>query len=112
MDRKNEKGNLENRQPLITQVGNIQFEIGGIYATPGAIAALEEAEETAVTYLARHHSGDWGDVSKRDKKENELSLKKGFRIVSTYTLPNTGEKIWIITEADQSATTILLPSEY
>lgn len=112
MNGKNEKGKFENRQLLQTQVGNIQFEIGGIYATPGAIAALEEAGEIGLTYLARHQSGDWGDISKGDKKENELSLKKGFRIVSAYILPNTGEKIWIITEADRSSTTILLPSEY
>ncbi len=114
MNGNNEKGKgiLENRQPVITQVGNIQFEIGGIYATPGAITALEEAGEVGLTYLARHHSGDWGDVSEPDKEENELSLKEGFRIVSAYTLPNTGEKIWIITEADRSSTTILLPSEY
>jgi hypothetical protein len=114
MNGKNEKGNgkFENQEPLEIKVRNVCFELGGTFSTPGAIAALEEAGETGLTYLARHHSGDWGDVSKRDKKENELSLKKGFRIVSVYKLPNTGEKIWIITEADRSSTTILLPSEY
>lgn len=94
------------------EVAKRKFELGSIFSTPGAIEALAEASEEAAIFLALHHSGDWGDISERDKKENELSLKKGFRIVSAYILPNTGEKIWIITEADRSATTILLPSEY
>jgi hypothetical protein len=92
--------------------GKRKFKLGSIFSTPGAEEALAEASEDAAIYLALHHSGDWGDVSESDKKENELSLKKGFRIVSAYILPNTGEKIWIITEADRSSTTILLPSEY
>ncbi len=89
-----------------------KFKLGSIFSTPGAVEALAEASEEAGFYLELHSSGDWGDVSEEDKKENELSLKKGFRIVSAYILPNTDEKIWIITEADRSSTTILLPSEY
>lgn len=61
--------------------------------------------------LARHISGDWGDLGAEDKEENELSLKEGFRILSAYKLP-TGQKLWVITEADRSATTILKPEEY
>ena len=60
--------------------------------------------------LTRHVTGDWGDLGEEDKKENELSVKKGFRILSAYTLKN-GERAWIITEADRSVTTILLPSD-
>jgi hypothetical protein len=59
--------------------------------------------------LSRHQTGDWGEVPDEDKEENELSVKKGFRILSAYTLTN-GEKVWVITEADRSATTILTPS--
>jgi hypothetical protein len=60
--------------------------------------------------LARHSSGDWGELDAHDRRENELSLKQGWRILSSYPV---GEKvIWIITEADRSYTTILLPEEY
>ncbi|MDE3075945.1 MAG: plasmid related protein [Chloroflexota bacterium] len=61
--------------------------------------------------LFRHVSGDWGELDEEDKAENELSLREGFRLLSAYTLRN-GEKIWIITEADRSVTTLLLPDEY
>ena len=64
-----------------------------------------------MAYLVRHIAGDWGDVGEHDRRENELSLVRGFRLLSAYTL-NSGTKIWIITEADRSATTVLLPEEY
>jgi hypothetical protein len=80
-------------------------------ATPGALDALKEASVGFIPYVIRHLAGDWGDISKKDAAENELSLKEGFRLLSAYGLP-TGCKIWIITEADRSATTILLPEEY
>jgi len=60
--------------------------------------------------LKRHANGDWGHLCQEDKEENELSLREGFRILSAYE--HDGEKIWIITEADRSATTILFPEEY
>ena len=88
-----------------------KFPLGRTVATPGALDALQEAGEGPAYYLDRHITGDWGDVPPEDAKENELSLQKGFRILSAYTL-STGVKIWLITEADRSATTILLPSEY
>jgi hypothetical protein len=64
-----------------------------------------------MAYLVRHIAGDWGDVDAHDRRENELSLVHGFRLLSAYTL-NSGTKIWIITEADRSVTTVLLPKEY
>ena len=88
-----------------------KFELGTVVATPGALAALEEAQETALGYLARHESGDWGTVPPEDWEENEFSLTNEFRILSSYTLRD-GTTIWIITEADRSVTTILLPSDY
>ncbi len=88
-----------------------KFPLGRLVATPGALSALAEAEEEPLVYLSRHVSGDWGELCDEDKEENELSLREGFRILSAYQL-RTGVKIWIITEADRSATTILLPSEY
>lgn len=88
-----------------------RFPLGRLVATPGALEALNEAAESFWQYVTRHSNCDWGDISRADKTENELSLKEGFRLLSAYTLPG-GRKIWIITEADRSATTILLPEEY
>ena len=61
--------------------------------------------------IHRHSIGDWGELDDEDKAENELSLKEGFRILSSYTDRN-GTKFWIITEADRSSTTVLLPEDY
>jgi hypothetical protein len=61
--------------------------------------------------LRRHISQDWGELSEEDVRENELALREGFRLLSAYRT-NAGDRIWVITEADRSATTILLPSEY
>ena len=80
-------------------------------ATPAALRALEKAEQLPAEFLDRHVNGDWGDLPEADKQENEFSVEHGFRILSAYTT-SAGEQIWILTEADQSATTILLPSEY
>ena len=86
------------------------FPLGRILATPGALEALREAGEDPFGYLARHASGDWGDLCEHDRRENERALKNGWRILSSYPV---GEKrVWVITEADRSCTTILLPSEY
>ncbi len=86
------------------------FPLGQIVATPGALKLLEEGGEDPCLLLTRHRSGDWGDIDSHDRRENELSLKHGWRILSSYTVGD--EKVWIITEADRSYTTILLPSEY
>ena len=88
-----------------------KFPLGQLVATPGALAALKEAKVGFWPYVQRHQEGDWGSVCQEDAAENELSLKEGFRLLSVYSLPD-GCKIWIITEADRSATTILLPVEY
>jgi hypothetical protein len=86
------------------------FPLGRVVATPGALQLLQEAGEDPLYYIARHRLGDWGDLDYYDNKENELALKHGWRIVSSYPV---GEKcIWIITEADRTYTTILLPEEY
>jgi len=87
------------------------FSAGQIVATPGALALLEQADKSPLEFLSRHLRGDWGDVCPDDKAENELSLKYGFRLMSSYQVMDT-EKLWIITEADRSVTTLLLPAEY
>lgn len=88
-----------------------RFPLGEVVATPGALRALQKAEQEPREFLDRHANGDWGNVPDGDKQENELSIQHGFRIHSAYTT-SAGERIWIITEADRSATTILLPDEY
>ena len=88
-----------------------RFALGQVVATPGALKAFEEAGVSPLSLLVRHSAGDWGEVPPEDAEENELSVREGYRILSSYTLP-TKERIWLITEADRSATTFLLPSEY
>ncbi len=61
--------------------------------------------------MTRHQTGDWVDVCEDDRKENELSHKEGFRILTNYKT-SKGEKLWVITEADRSFSTLLLPNEY
>jgi hypothetical protein len=80
-------------------------------ATPGALAAFERAKQPPTCFLDRHAIGDWGELEPTDVAENKYSLIHGFRLLSSYTT-EAGEKIWIITEADRSATTLLLPGEY
>ena len=87
------------------------FPLGRTVATPGVLNALEMSGESPSFYLSRHHGGDWGEVCEEDRRENELSLKEGLRLMSVYTTGG-GTKLWIITEADRSATTLLLPEEY
>jgi hypothetical protein len=84
--------------------------LGRIVATPGALQVLSEAGEDPHCYLARHRSGDWGDLDEDDRRENERSLRHGWRIISSY--PVGGKTVWVITEADRSVTTILLPEDY
>ena len=88
------------------------FPLGQIVSPPGAVEALTREGSDFLEFLKRHVAGDWGDLCNDDKRENELSVKEGFRILSAYRLPRTGAKLWIITEADRSATTFLLPEEY
>jgi hypothetical protein len=87
------------------------FPAGRLVATPGALALLEQVNKSPLEFLSRHLRGDWGDLCQEDKTENELSLKFGFRLLSSYPITDT-EKLWIITEADRSVTTLLLPTEY
>lgn len=88
-----------------------RFGLGVVVATPGALELLGDFEVSPSELLERHASGDWGDVPSEDARENEYSLKQGFRLLSSYPLTG-GERVWIITEADRSSTCILLPSEY
>lgn len=85
------------------------FKLGQLLITPGANDAM--IGEDRLTYIARHARGDWGVVGKDDWRANDRALEEGSRLLSAYLLRD-GTKIWVITESDRSATTILLPDEY
>jgi hypothetical protein len=84
--------------------------LGRVVATPGALKLLTEAREHPFNYLARHATGDWGELCAFDRRQNEIALREGSRVLSSYEVP--AGRVWIITEADRSITTILLPEEY
>lgn len=83
------------------------FPLGLVVATPGAL----ELGIDFSPFLRRHQCGDWGDLDADEKAENNFSLQNRLRILSAYHTP-AGAKVWIITESDRSATTVLLPAEY
>jgi hypothetical protein len=83
--------------------------LGQIVATPNALKHL--TNEDVRTAIMRHQSGDWGDLDEHDRQENERSLQNGHRLLSVYHAQN-GTKFWVITEADRSCTTVLLPEDY
>jgi hypothetical protein len=92
------------------------FDPGRLLSTPGALAAIAEANQNPLLLIYRHLAGDWGQLGDHDMRANAEALKCGSRILSVYVL-STGVKIWIITEAEdddgtREATTILLPEEY
>ncbi len=87
------------------------FPLGRIVATPGALNVLRRSHGSAASLLLRHVSGDWGSLCAEDRRLNDRAVVEGTRILSTYTTA-TGDTLWVITEADRSATTLLLPSEY
>jgi hypothetical protein len=92
-----------------------KFKTGKLYFTRGVndrVADDEAFAKFVLESLRRHARGDWGDLCQQDKEENNFSLDKNLRLFSSYLDSKTNEKIWIITEADRSATTVLFPEEY
>ena len=87
------------------------FQLGRIVGTPAALSVLDLHGLTPTEFLDRHISGDWGEVDREDDLKNFRSVKFWEQIVSAYKVGDD-DRIWIITEADRSVTTILLPSEY
>jgi hypothetical protein len=79
-------------------------------ATPGALRVLTEAGGHPFDYLARHATGDWGELCAFDRRQNQIALREGYRAFSSYNV-SVG-RVWVITEADRSVTTIFLPEEY
>lgn len=88
-----------------------RFQLGQVVATPGALQALEDSGQAAIEFLRRHLSCDWGEVSPEDAEANNRALTEGTRLFSVYQTAK-GIRLWVITEADRSATTLLLPDEY
>jgi hypothetical protein len=89
----------------------VRFPLGRLFMTPGAIEALEKAEQQPQEFVNRHARLEQGELCDEDYKENLFSVDKPLRIFSAFKTVR-GEKLWVITEADRSATTILLPEEY
>lgn len=87
------------------------FPTGQLVATPGALEAFSRNHQHPTSFLRRHVRGDWGELDAEDIQENDYSLSQGLRLLSAYSLTD-GTRIWIITEANRSVTTILLPEEY
>src|SRR5262249_32964915 len=97
----------------IAPPGKTNFRPGRLVATPRARQALEDAGDPTMGMglLQRHLEGDWGEVSEEDQEANNSALKYGGRLLSSYRIGN-GVELWVITEADRSVTTVLLPDEY
>ena len=99
---------------MSTNSAATRFSFGQLVFTRGVndrVADDVQFAKFVTESLGRHAKGDWGDLGQEDKQENEFSLKEGFRLLSAYER-NGLPKIWIITEADRSATTILFSDEY
>lgn len=106
----NSKNEASNKQQLRTRKGTVLFPLGNVGATPGALDLLDRTGTNAAIFLDRHQCGDFGTVGVEDAQANMTAIEEGARILSSYTIG--GERLWIITEADRSSTTLLLPEEY
>lgn len=102
-----------------------RLALGQVVGTPGALALLEHCGFSAMALISRHLHGDWGDCCAEDRATNELALQRGMRVMSVYRLVDAARlvgtpcdkrsnlpTVWIITEADRSVTTLLLPEDY
>ena len=106
--------------PNSTTHASARFELGQLCNTSGAQEVLQRYQVNPFELIGRHVRGDWGDVCHEDARTNENALRVGARIFSVYVLPpplsESGTlapaKVWLITEADRSVTTLLLPEEY
>ncbi len=91
------------------RVPGARFALGQVVATPAALEAVTRND--VLIALQRHAGGDWGEVCSEDRGANDEALRCGTRLLSVYTSAS-GVRFWVITEADRSATTVLLPSDY
>jgi hypothetical protein len=98
------------RLPASDQRNRPLFPLGRLIATAGVNAHLIDNDIDPTPFICQHHCGQWGDVPPEDAQENDFSVLNGLRVLSSYQM--AGERVWIITEADRSSTTLLFPSEY
>jgi hypothetical protein len=85
------------------------MRLGRLVATPNALASI--TQDDILLGIQRHQAGDWGNLTEEDRMANDQALVEGTRILSAYNAGN-GTRFWIITEADRSVTTVLLPEDY
>lgn len=88
------------------------FALGQVVATPAALEALRLHAIDPMELLTRHVTGDWGELHAEDAAQNEIGVLCGNRILSAYAMGETSLPLWILTEADRSVTTLLLPEDY
>jgi hypothetical protein len=100
---------LKTQTNTTNQIPTALFRLGRIVSPPNALSRL--SQEDILTGIQRHQAGDWGDLPQEDIRENQLALEKGLRLFSAYHTKD-GTKFWIITEADRSVTTVLMPEDY
>ncbi|MCL2872803.1 MAG: DUF6094 domain-containing protein [Betaproteobacteria bacterium] len=108
------------RTPMVMELMPAKFPTGNLVMTAAVSNNVEDGSLNINPFIARHFSGDWGDLSDSDKAQNERALKSGEeRIFSSYNLDKkyegqygTEDKLWIITEWDRSVTTVLFPTDY
>ena len=91
-------------------INSLSLPLGKLLATPGALSVLEKNSVRLFDLIKRHQAGDWGDIPPDDWTANDQAVQQGGRILSAYL--TSGGRFWVITEADRSATTVLLPEEY
>lgn len=91
--------------------GPVNFPLGQLLMTQGVQAEALSGRLDPQALLRRHARGDWGDICAEDQRENELAVDAGLRLLSSYRI-DASLTVWVITEADRSVTTLLLPSEY
>lgn len=106
IDNRMKRGLMDNKL-IITS----KFDLGDIAVTATLYVHCKENGYALIPYLVRHANGYWGDVCKEDWKSNDEALKNGLKLLSEYKLPD-GRRIWIITEWNRSATTLLSPEDY
>ncbi len=93
----------------MSSIPTAKFELGQMVATPNVLELIPQAE--ILRAIVRHQSGDWGELTKDDRKANDRALSQGGRLLSVYRSAK-GVKFYIITESDRSVTTALLPEDY
>lgn len=106
---------MSHSTPAVQRQRAARFALGTLAATPGALQALLRLGVSPLSLLRRHVTGDFGDLDDEDQQANEQAIASGFRVFSAYKLTTASgdtERLWVITEADRSVSTILLPREY